>query len=86
LISRAFEISGKKSPYGWDFSIRTYNIVPDLAPVMDFARKGELSKLRDLITEGKASLSDYSEHGETPFSVRIFIKLLLNGGLFQSHY
>ncbi|TVY13607.1 hypothetical protein LARI1_G008209 [Lachnellula arida] len=43
LISRVLEISGSKAPFGWNLSIRTYNIVPSGSPVMDFARHGELS-------------------------------------------
>jgi len=52
---------------------------------MDFARRGELSKLQGLITEGKASLSDCDNHGETVYSVRTFLFVLLsyNGRMFK---
>ncbi|TVY91039.1 hypothetical protein LAWI1_G003473 [Lachnellula willkommii] len=65
LISRVLEISGRKAPSGWNFSIRTYNTVAWNSPVMHAVRRGELSKLQGLITDGKASLLDCSEDDET---------------------
>ncbi|TVY26033.1 hypothetical protein LHYA1_G005479 [Lachnellula hyalina] len=86
LMSRVLEISGSKAPSGWDFSIRTYNVVPLDSPVMQFARRGELSKLQGLITEGKASLLDRSEYGETLLNVRTFLFVLssYNDRMFET--
>jgi len=78
LISRVLEISGSKAPSGWDFSIRTYNVVPVNSPVMVFARHGELSKLQGLITEGKASILDRDEFDRDLLSVRTFLFVLLS--------
>lgn len=64
LTSRALEISGAKAPFGWDFSIRTYNIVSWDAPVMEYARQGEVSKVQKLLADGNASLSDRNEYGQ----------------------
>lgn len=71
LTRRTLEISGSKASDGWKYSIRTYNIVPWDSLVMEFARKGKVSEIRSLITEGKASMYDCNSNGDTPFLVCI---------------
>ncbi|TVY32214.1 hypothetical protein LSUB1_G008307 [Lachnellula subtilissima] len=71
LIGRVLEVSGSRAPCGWNFSIRTYNVVSRHSPAMQFAARGKLSELQKLITEGKASLLDRDEYGRTLLSIAV---------------
>ncbi|TVY68794.1 hypothetical protein LSUE1_G008268 [Lachnellula suecica] len=44
----AMEFSARKAPAGWDFTIRSYNIVPESSPVIQFARDGNLLEINKI--------------------------------------
>jgi hypothetical protein len=69
LTSRALEVSGYKAPSGWNFTIRTFNIIPCNADVMIYARRGLLEQVQELFSTGKASPFDRDEDGRPIFTV-----------------
>jgi hypothetical protein len=71
MTNRALEISGAKAPCGWNFSIRTYNIVSSGTAVMEYAARGDVSHIQQLLSEGKASLLDRTYNGISILDVRI---------------
>ncbi len=81
LINRAWQIQASKAMCGWNFSLRTSNVIRRDSPVFDIARNGDIEDLKTLFSNGKASPFDCDENGWTILHVRIII---LTIGLVRS--
>ncbi|PVH68362.1 hypothetical protein DL98DRAFT_631493 [Cadophora sp. DSE1049] len=54
------------TPTGWQFNFNPIRAVPDDSPIFNACRKGNLSAVQFLLTEGKASVRDTNSKGWTP--------------------
>jgi hypothetical protein len=59
------------TPTGWQFNLNPIRAVPDDSPIFSACRKGNLSAVRFLLTEGKASVKDTDSKGWTPLHVSL---------------
>jgi len=57
------------TPTGWQFNFNPIRAVPDDSPIFSACRKGNISAVRFLLTEGKASVRDTNSKGWTPLHV-----------------
>lgn len=46
------------SQFGWNFDIRSYNLVDEESPIFYFCKIGDLATVQDLLQNGKAGLLD----------------------------
>ncbi|KAK5463065.1 hypothetical protein LTS15_002778 [Exophiala xenobiotica] len=58
LSSRIWDFALLGAQSGWNIQFRTYNLVPEYAPVFRYARYGDLPALRRLFDSGEASPLD----------------------------
>ncbi|KAF7188155.1 hypothetical protein HII31_10440 [Pseudocercospora fuligena] len=65
LVSRVWQVSIRKSYAGFDFRLRTCNVVPRNSPIFTFCGLGSLPHMRTLIADGKASPLDQDPQGFT---------------------
>ncbi len=70
MTRMAFEFYSNRAPSGWDFSIKTYNIVSMDAPIFKLARGGDVGGMRKLLDSRQASPFDLDVFGITPLYVR----------------
>ena len=70
FCSRAWEICGHHSRSGWMIALRTYNIVPIEAPIIDFVKQGDTVSVQRLLAERKATPFDRSQDGFTLLDVK----------------
>ena len=63
---------------GWKHTLSTFCVVPDDALIFKYSKEGNISAIKDLLLEGRASIRDIDSHGWTPLhvsnGVKIFIK------------
>ena len=69
LLSQAWELDIRRAARGWDFSIRSYRIVPFDADIFLAIEQQDLDKVRQLLSNGEASKWDRSPHGLTVLHV-----------------
>lgn len=55
----------KSSTQGWQFGIKSINLVPDDASIFDFCRQGNVEKVRKVISSNLASVQDVNSEGRT---------------------
>lgn len=67
MTSKILEISGIKVPCGWNWMLRTYNLVPSSSKVVQLVKKGDVKGVQDLFTSGQASPFDLVVDGERPW-------------------
>lgn len=60
---------------GWQFNFNPIRAVPDDAPIFSAARSGNISAVRFLLAEGKASVRDTNSKGWNPLHVSITLKI-----------
>ena len=70
LVNRAWAFHAVKARNGWDCCFRQYNIIPRNSPVIEYARSGDVTGLRELLDKKLGSLWDCDDGGWTPLSVR----------------
>ncbi|CAI7632127.1 unnamed protein product [Penicillium discolor] len=58
MTSKILEISGMKVPCGWNWMLRTYNLVPSSSKVVQLVKKCDVKGVQDLFTSGQASPFD----------------------------
>lgn len=46
------------SQFGWNFDLRSYNLVPRNSPIFYFCEVGDLATVQQLLQDGKAGLLD----------------------------
>jgi len=56
--SRAWELFGYRTDFGWMFTLRTYNIVPSESPILQHVQRGDVEEIQRLFGERKASPFD----------------------------
>src|SRR6266536_4640568 len=67
---RAWELCGFLARSGWNLSFQAYNVLYDIdSPILVFARRGDLSGVQRLFSEGKATPFDRTENGMTVLDV-----------------
>ncbi|KAE8447875.1 hypothetical protein EG329_010104 [Mollisiaceae sp. DMI_Dod_QoI] len=54
------------SLFGGMGSWGVYRIVPSKSPIFEYCRTGNIRKVQELLSSGKASIWDVDEHGDTP--------------------
>jgi hypothetical protein len=69
VISKAFEIQGKRAYGGWQWVFRMYDIRPRGDPVFEFAKDGDLDGLRQEFSCGNLSPFVRDRLGMTLLSV-----------------
>jgi hypothetical protein len=69
LSYRAWQLCCLQSQRGWTWTLTTYNVIPDGSEQFGHAYAGRLSELQMMIADGRASVSDQLENGETLLSV-----------------
>lgn len=72
MTSKILEISGMKAPGGWNWMLRTYNLVPSSSKVVHLVKKGDVKGVRDLFTSGQASPFDLVVDDEYPWGESLF--------------
>ncbi|CAI7653058.1 unnamed protein product [Penicillium viridicatum] len=72
MTSKILEISGMKAPGGWNWMLRTYNLVPSSSKVVHLVKKGDVKGVRDLFTSGQASPFDLVVDNEYPWGESLF--------------
>ncbi|EPE27940.1 Ankyrin repeat-containing protein [Glarea lozoyensis ATCC 20868] len=65
-LNCGMEANVSTTPTGWQFNFNPIRAVPDDSPIFSACRKGNLSAVRFLLTEGKASVKDTNSKGWTP--------------------
>ncbi|KAH8804555.1 hypothetical protein F5884DRAFT_901718 [Xylogone sp. PMI_703] len=65
LLRRQYMIRARKSYSGWDFSPRSYVVIPYLNPVFDICRGGRVNDLQKMLQSGSATPFSCDEFGET---------------------
>ncbi|ATZ57632.1 hypothetical protein BCIN_15g01880 [Botrytis cinerea B05.10] len=55
----------QQSISGWTFTLRTYNLVDNEAPIMEMARFGDVAGMQQLFQKRQASLLDVDIYGQT---------------------
>ncbi|KAH9836413.1 hypothetical protein Tdes44962_MAKER08483 [Teratosphaeria destructans] len=70
LYSQAWEMSFQRAASGWDFSLKSYRILPTMGSVYDICREGDLDNMKVLIGRKGLSIFDRFENGGTLLSVR----------------
>jgi hypothetical protein len=58
ITSKVLELGGMRAPSGWNWMLRTYNVVPIDSKVYSFVRDGDIKSLQDLFASGEASPFD----------------------------
>lgn len=58
ITSKVLEVAGMRAPGGWDWTVRTYNVIPYTAKAVHFARCGDIKGLQHLFTSRQASPFD----------------------------
>lgn len=56
--SRAWELFGYRTDFGWMFALRTYNIVPSESPILQHVQQGDVEEIQRLFGDRKASPFD----------------------------
>jgi hypothetical protein len=69
-VSHAIEIYESRANAGWAFNIQVYNVVPLESPIFNFAKKGDISGMKELFRTGQASPFDRNLYGRTLLDVR----------------
>lgn len=64
------EVSLFSNATGWQFNFNPVRAVPDNSPIFNACRKGNVSVVRYLLSEGEASVRDTDSKGWTPLHVR----------------
>ena len=67
----ALEFGGHKAPNGWNFSIKTYAVIPRSSPIFRSVSDGDMEAVQRLFGEGLASPFDRSREGETILDVSL---------------
>jgi hypothetical protein len=73
LANRMWNIQAVKASYGWDISLRAYNVVHRESPVLKYARDNNVRGLQELFSERIASPFDCDDDGWTPLAVSLAI-------------
>ncbi|KAK3636351.1 hypothetical protein LTR22_018727 [Elasticomyces elasticus] len=68
LHTTVFAITTTRSCYGWDISLRLYNVVPWDSPMLTACGQADLAMVQRLIAEGRGSLLDRDIYGGTVLS------------------
>lgn len=72
MTSKILEISGIKAPCGWNWMLRTYNLVPSSSKVVQLVQKGDVKGVQDLFTSGQASPFDLVVDDKWPWEQSLF--------------
>ena len=65
FLNTVYTVATVKATNGWDISLRTYNIVPVDAEIFEACEYGDLSQVRRLFAEGRASPLDRDAYGQS---------------------
>ena len=57
------------STQGWQFAIKSINLVPNDSPIFQYCRLGNTEKVRDLMSRNLASVRDVDSKGQTALHV-----------------
>jgi hypothetical protein len=73
LTDRIWDLSYVHSQGLWKLQLKTRNMVPHNADIIKYTKEGDLDKIKELVTAGKASLTDYDPGGWDPLIVSTFL-------------
>lgn len=73
ITSEALEVAAMKAPGGWNWYLRAYGVIPDIAEAVSLVSDGDIKGLQDLFASGQASPFDRIEtlNGESLLHVSI---------------
>ena len=71
-MKHGMEANLLSTPTGWQFNFNPIRAVPDDSPIFNACRRGNVSTVRFLLSEGAASVRDTNSKGWTPLHVRSF--------------
>lgn len=63
MIDKIWALQAKRCYSGWNFNIRTHNVVPDDAPIFDACADGDIEQIQTLFSAGLASVYDCDKNG-----------------------
>ncbi|CZR69637.1 uncharacterized protein PAC_19537 [Phialocephala subalpina] len=66
---KTWEFRWYRADLGWTCQLAVYNVISSKSEQFLYAKQGSLSKLRHMITERAAALSDQTEDGDTLLSI-----------------
>ncbi|KAJ5787284.1 hypothetical protein N7457_002274 [Penicillium paradoxum] len=81
ITSKVLEVGGMRVPDGWNWVLRTYNIIPYASEVVFLIRKGDIKGLQDLFASRQASVFDlvYGHIGLLQYTNRVDVLEFLLG-------
>lgn len=65
FISRVWELNMHRSSQSWDFNLRSYNVRPQSTEIFQAVSEGDLLRVQQLLSSGKASLWDEADSSST---------------------
>jgi hypothetical protein len=68
-MKHGMEANLLSTPTGWQFNFNPIRAVPDDSPIFNACRRGNVSTVRFLLSEGAASVRDTNSKGWTPLHV-----------------
>lgn len=71
LSGSRYQLRSKRAYGGWDYTIRSYTIVPYESPIFDLCYNGDLNAVQQLFHDGLASPFDISINGTTLLHVSL---------------
>jgi hypothetical protein len=69
MTSLCLEICGERSFYGMSLDVKAYRSVDLYAPIMEYAREGNVQAIQEMFSKGTATPHDTWRHRETVLSV-----------------
>jgi Ankyrin repeats (many copies) len=72
-MKHGMEANLLSTPTGWQFNFNPIRAVPDDSPIFNACRRGNVSTVRFLLSEGAASVRDTNSKGWTPLHVSSFL-------------
>lgn len=69
MTSLCLEICGERSFYGMSLDVKAYRSVDLYAPIMEYAREGNVQAIQEMFSKGTATPHDTWRHRETVLSI-----------------
>jgi hypothetical protein len=81
LTSLCLEVCGQRSLYGTSLDVKVYRNVDKYAPIMQYARQGDVQAIQEMFSKGTATPHDRWGDSETVLNVCIAMLTVRTDGL-----